>query len=789
MHLSDIDFPARRRRLVALAHAALAAWRLRATLPIAAVGVTLLVGASVATAQDITNTTPFSNSAPYAGNVLSNTSTIGNNGPGGSWVGNIVSNFGSVTNTGTGAVWTGSVSNDNSVNNENGATWVGDIVWNNNGIRNKAGSTWQGDVLSNGGANSLTLIDNRGTWVGAVRGNTTRIFTHGGSWTGDIVGNTGNIYNNYHDATLNPGGVNAAVWTGTVLSNSFLIINFQNGTWNGDVVGNPGDIANYGAWNGNLNNSGRIIHTGVWTGNVVNNGTFFRAENQIVGAFDNRGSLQLTGNLSGITTLTNSGRLELTHTSGSQTLSVANAVFKPSSSYEIDVNSAGATDRVVVSGNAALDGTVRVVAAPGGAAYSTSTSYTILSAGSISGQFAGATTTLAFLAPRLSYDASAVYLTLLRNDVGFAATGATGNQAGVGVSVEMLRAGNPLYDAVLWLTPQQARQAFDMLSGEAHSSAGNVAVDMAGLVGGVALNRLNQTFRDTGRNAFASHTAADPIAADPATDSMLWTKFYGAVGRVAAGTGTSSLTSSNGGVAVGLDGLYQDWRVGMMMHAGYTSSAVSALGSTIGSADFGLGLYGGREWGDTRLALGAIYTRHDIRSARTVAFPGFTDVLTSQYAAGTAQAFAELSHAVDLGAVLLRPYANLAHISRSAEKFAETGGAAALSGAGSTISTTFTTLGLQAERQFMVGGANVLTASGSMGWRHAFADTPVSTYALAGGPSFSVVGAPIAREMLALNASLSHDVSATSMVDVSYDGLLGEDAQVHALKGTWAMRF
>ncbi|MDB5598312.1 MAG: hypothetical protein JWN71_356 [Xanthobacteraceae bacterium] len=753
-------------------------------------GAALLAGADVAAAQDRTNTTPFSNSAPYAGNVLSNTSTINNNGPGGSWVGNIVSNAGSVTNTGAGAVWTGSVSNDNSVNNENGATWVGDIVWNNNGIRNKVGSTWQGDVLSNGGANSLTLIDNRGTWVGAVRGNTTRIFSYGGSWTGDVVGNAGNIYNNAADATLNPGGVNAAVWTGNVLSNSFLIINFQNGTWNGNVVDNPGDIANYGAWNGNLTNRGRIIHTGVWTGNVINNGTFFWAENQIVGAFDNRGALQLTGNLSGITTLTNSGRLQLTHTSGSQTLSVASAVFTPTSSYEIDVNSAGATDRIVVSGNAALAGTVRVVAATGGAPYASATSYTILSAGSISGQFAGATTTLAFLAPRLSYDASTVYLTLRRNDVGFAGTGATGNQVGVGASVEMLRAGNPLYDAVLWLTPQQARQAFDMLSGEAHSSAENMAMDQAGLVGGVALDRLRQTFRDTGRNAFASGNAGDPVlAADPASNAMLWTKFYGAVGRVAASTSTSSLTGSSGGVAVGVDGLYEDWRVGMMVHAGYTSSAVTALSSTIGSADYGLGLYGGREWGDTRLALGVIYTRHDIHSARTVAFSGFTDGLTGQYAAGTAQAFAELSHGFDLGVLSLRPYADLAYISRTAEQFTETGGAAALTRTGNTISTIFTTLGLQAARQFVVGDAELLTASGSLGWRHAFADNPAATYALAGGSSFSVVGTPVESDMLAVNASLTHDVSANSMIDFSYDGLLGESAQIHSLKGTWAMRF
>lgn len=774
--MSDIDFPAQ-----GCAYVALGAGRLRSMLLTGVAGAVVLANASVAAAQDITNTAPFSNSGTYAGRVLSNTSTIFNNGPAGAWTGDIVSNAGFVTNTGAGAVWTGSVSNDNSVTNQNGALWVGDVIWNNNSIRNNAGSTWQGDVLSNGGSNSLTQIENRGTWVGAVRGNTTRIFNEA-AWTGDVVGNTGNIYNNY-------AGTNAAVWNGNVVSNSYLILNFAGGTWNGNVTNNPGDIANYGAWNGNLTNSGKIIHTGVWTGDIINNGTYFRAENQIIGAFDNRGALQLTGNLSGITTLTNSGRLQLTQNSGSQTLSVGSLVLASTSSYEINVTAAGATDKIVVSGSAALAGTVKVVAATG-TPYASPISYTILSAGSISGQFAGVTTDLAFFAAQLSYDVNNVYLTMKRNNVGFGETGATGNQVGVGASVEMLRAGNSLYDAVLWLTPEQARRAFDMLSGEAHASAENMAMDQAGLVGGVVLNRLRQTFREPKQTAYAMGYASDPvIASDPATGGAFWTALYGAVGTVAAGTGTSSLRGSSGGVAIGLDGVYDDWRAGIMMHAGSTSSTVNALGSTIGSADYGLGVYGGREWGDTRLALGAIYTWHDIHSTRSVAFAGFTDVLAGQYAAGTAQAFAELSHAFDLRVLSLRPYAGLAYISRTTEKFAETGGAAALSRTENTVSATFTTLGLGAERQFAVGDDVLLTASGSLGWRHSYADTPAATYAFAGGPGFSVVGAAVASDMVALNAGLTHDVSATTMIDLSYDGLLGESAQTHSLKGTWAMRF
>jgi outer membrane autotransporter protein len=788
--VSDIDFPARGCRPQALAHAALDARRLWRTLLIAVAGAALLAGADGATAQDRTNIAPFSTSAPYAGNVLSNTSAITNNGPGGSWTGNIVSNAGSVTNTGVGALWTGSVSNDNSVNNENGARWVGNVTWNNNGIRNKVGSTWEGDVLSNGGSNSLTLIDNRGTWIGAVRGNTTRIFSYGGSWTGDVVGNAGNIYNNMADGSLNPGGVNAALWSGNVLSNSSLIINFALGRWQGNVVDNPGNIANYGSWTGNLISRGGIINTGVWTGDVINSGSLFRAENQIIGSLDNRGRVQLTGNLSGITTLTNSGRLELTYTAGSQTLSAASAVFTPTSSYEINVTAAGATDKIVVSGNAALAGTVRVVAATGGAPYASPTSYTILTAGSISGQFASVTTDLAFFAPHISYDATAAYLTLKRNDVGFAATGATGNQVGVGDSVELLLAGNPLYDAVLWLTPEQAQDAFDQLSGEAHASAENMSVEFANLVGDVALNRMNQRFGELDAGGSANGYAASPVLdARAATDAAFWTQFYGAVGLVAAGANTSSLSAATGGVAFGLDGMLGDWRLGMMLHAGFTSSAVPSLGSTIGSTDYGLGIYGGREWGDTRLALGAVYARHDIHSTRSVSFPGFTDLLSGHYAAGTAQAFAGLSQEFDLGTVSLLPYAGLAYVSHATDGFTETGGAAALSRTSNIVDATFATLGLRAEQKFVIDGDMLLTASGSLGWRHAFGDAPSATYALAGGTSFNVVGAPMVSDMIVLSAGLNLDVSETTKIDVSYDGQLSGGTQTHSVQGTWTTQF
>ena len=714
---------------------------------------------SGAAAQDLNHSgSPFTNSGTYIGNVLSNTDTITND-VGATWDGAVISNAGHIGNYGS---------------------WLdGEIKDNQFKILNHVGATWRGDILAIGSDGAQF---NWGDWFGDIRDNEGTVYNDG-VWTGDILGNQKDIVNG-----LDPNY--SSLWDGDVLGNSSYILNYLNGRWEGDVVDNAGDIANYADWTGNLTNRGRIINFGVWTGDIVQTSTFFWAENRIDGNFDNRGRLQLTGDLDISGMLTSSGRLELTHNAASQTLSVGSVVLSPTSSYYVNVNSAGDTDKIVATGNAALAGEVHVVAATGGAPYASPTTYTIVTAGSISGEFSGVTTDLAFFAPHISYDDGAAYLSLKRNDVGFGQTGATGNQVGVGKSVELLGAGNPLYDAVLWLSPEQAQDAFGQLSGEAHASAETMSLEFANVVGGVALGRMRQSFGALDASDSASGYAAGPVLdARPSPETAFWTQFYGAVRLGAASLDTASLSAATGGIALGTDGLLGDWRLGMMLHAGSTSIGVPSLGSTIGSTDYGLGIYGGREWGDTRLALGAVYTRHDIHSARNVSFSGVTDVLSGHYAANTAQAFAELSHEFDLGAVSLLPYAGLAHVIHATDAFTETGGAAALSRAGNFVDATFTMLGLRAEEQIVVGDDMLLTASASLGWRRAFGDLPGASYALAGSTNFSVVGAPIVTDVLVLGAALNLELSETAKVDINYESHLNGSAQTHSLRGTWATKF
>ena len=96
---------------------------------------------------------------------------------------------------------------------------------------------------------------------------------------------------------------------------------------------------------------------------------------------------------------------------------------------------------------------------------------------------------------------------------------------------------------------------------------------------------------------------------------------------------------------------------------------------------------------------------HDIATRRSVAMPGFSDRLKAGYDGRSAQAYADLSYRIDLSAVALEPFVNLAYVNLRTGGYRESGGAAALHAAGQTSETIFSTLGARATSRFELGGA------------------------------------------------------------------------------------
>ncbi|KAB2680897.1 autotransporter domain-containing protein [Brucella pseudintermedia] len=462
--------------------------------------------------------------------------------------------------------------------------------------------------------------------------------------------------------------------------------------------------------------------------------------------------------------------------------------------YQVEVNRDGLADLVDVSGGVNLrGGSVSVIAGTGN--YAASTQYTILTAdGGVTGTFdEGVTSNLAFLDPSLSYDDNNVYLTMTRNGTTFENVGQTRNQIAAGGGVESLEAGNAVYDAVLNLSAEQARYAFDQLSGEIHASAKTALIEDSRFVRNAVNDRLRAAFDGVGASGAAvtyEKGVPQPVAAN--TDGFaVWGQGFGSWGHTSGDGNAARLNRSTGGFFVGADApVFDTWRFGAVAGYSHTSFNAKDRHSSGSSDNYHVGLYGGSAWGDLAFRSGAAYTWHDISTSRSVAFPGFSESLKGDYNAGTAQVFGELAYGFSVGAARFEPFANLAYVNLHTDGFRETGGAAALTSGSSSTDTTFTTLGLRGSTTLDLNGGSV-TAKGMLGWRHAFDDvTPNSVLRFAGGGNaFTIAGVPVARNAAVVEAGLDFALTPNTVLGVAYGGQFGSGIVDQSFKASFSAKF
>ncbi|MDW6020390.1 autotransporter domain-containing protein [Mesorhizobium sp. BAC0120] len=525
------------------------------------------------------------------------------------------------------------------------------------------------------------------------------------------------------------------------------------------------------------------------------------------------GTLVANGTLGGPLAVLGAGRLQGSGTVGDLTaagtvapgnsigtLNVAgNILFSPNSIYEVEADASGKADRIVATGTAALKGgTVKVLANTGD--YAAATTYTILTAGGgVTGSFTGGVTSnLAFLDPTLSYDPTSVYLTLTRNATGFGQVGITPNQIAAAGGVESLGSGNAVYDAVLGLSEDQARAAFDQLSGEIHASAQTVLIEDSRFVRDAAMERLRAAFDGVGAapGPVMAYGDGGPEAAPADTDRFaVWGRAFGSWGSFDGDGNAADLDRDLGGFFVGGDALIADaFRLGIL--GGYSRSSfdIDDRRSSGTSDNYHLGIYGGMEWGGLALRTGAAYTWHDLSTGRSIAFPGFADTLSADYSARTAQVFGETGYRFEagqspIGVLAFEPFANLAYVNVATDGFTETGGAAALAGREETTQTTFTTLGLRASSAFTLGEVAAV-ARGTVGWRHAFGDvTPSATLAFIGGDPFTVAGVRVARDAAVVEAGFDFNLSPAAVLGIAYGGQFSSGAVDQSVNANLNVKF
>lgn len=501
----------------------------------------------------------------------------------------------------------------------------------------------------------------------------------------------------------------------------------------------------------------------------------------------------VTTTFKALSNFTNNGRLTMANgIAGDVTNQFAgDATFAAGSVLAVDINGTGAADRFAVEGTADLSGATLAVTAQGLAVGT----YTMVSAGSGLGgttfQALTGVTSTAFLSVTDTYDAYNAYLDVTKVRA-FADAGLTPNQIATGEGLDSLT-GGAVFGAVAGLaTDAEARAAFDQLSGEVHASAKGMLVEDSRFVRDAATSRIRAAFGDGSTAALPVMAYGDGgpemVAAD--TDRFaVWGQAFGSWGNTDSDGNAAAFDRSTGGLLAGADTLVGGWRVGLL--GGYSHSSFDAddRNSSGKSDSYHLGLYGGTNWGAIAFRTGAAYSWSSLSTKRSVAFNGFTDGLSADYDAGTAQVFGELAYKADAGQFRFEPFANLAYVSVHTDGFTEDGGDAALTSAGTSTDATFTTLGLRGSSDFAFGGMNV-TARGMLGWRHAFGDlTPTSTFAFAGGDAFTIAGVPIARDSAVIEAGLDFNLASNATLGLSYTGQFGGGTVDQGAKVDLAVKF
>ncbi|WP_369026895.1 autotransporter domain-containing protein [Qipengyuania sp. RANM35] len=493
------------------------------------------------------------------------------------------------------------------------------------------------------------------------------------------------------------------------------------------------------------------------------------------------GTLDMAGAIGGAMSVSGSGRLVGTGTTGTLsigsggvvapgnsigTLNVTgNMTFAAGSVYEVEVDPSGtSSDLISVTGSALLQGGTVAHVGPDGD-FNPSTAYTILTAtGGVTGQFDGATSDFAFLFPVLEYLPNAVTLTLRRNEIAFTDIAQTYNQQQVAGAVEDLGFGNPVVESILLLGEDDARTAFDVLSGEVHASAQTALADDVRLI--------RQTVLE---HAIHSENAAS-----------VWAEMIGSWSSFDEVKDTASVDKELVGVVGGAQFVLTNGVV-VGVAAAYTDSKVK-LDQRLSRADlhsFHLTGYVGMGAGDTRMRAGAGYAHSTVNTSRKPSFGDFGEQLTAGYDGKTLHAFVEVGHELRAAGASIEPFARFAFARLDVDRFDEMGGVAALSGASRKVTSAESITGVN----FATSREELLRFEGKIGWQHVFSGYRSSAnLAFESGPVFEIVGAHGSRDAGVLDLSAILGVSGSTEISVHYRGLIANSSDSHALSAAVSLQ-
>jgi len=519
----------------------------------------------------------------------------------------------------------------------------------------------------------------------------------------------------------------------------------------------------------------------------------------------NGGYLGGTGTVGGIV-VNNGGAVAAGNSIGTLNVS-GNVTFNAGSTFEVEINPAGQSDKIAAGGTATLNGgTVRIV--PLGAGFLANTQYTILTAaGGVSGTFASLTSSGSPLVTgQLSYDANNVYF-ILQQIGGFGTlSGLTPNQAAVAGALDKAQSGGAsaslgtAMNTLAALSTPGIKAGLDDLAGQIHPDGRRFTADQADMFQSFMWNAGTQSRGEAVRMSASAYAAepADPIGKAlrgrrAAPVQSVWFGGYGNWDKVAASNIAFGTSTAIGGAALGVD-FWQlpGFTAGVAVGASTGQLRMAGRADRIEANAGHAGFYARGESGGFTLASAISYSFAALESSRSISFLGETATASSR--ANSFAASLGIARPFEIGwGTTAEPFAKADWYATRQGSFSETGapGVNQLVQAG-RYDVGYGTAGLRAHHRVMMPNGYAAQLGASIAVRHELTGgAATTTAALEGAPGipFAITGVERARTVALTGAEIRWDLTAATSFKASYEGAFASGYDRHTLRGVVRREF